>query len=468
MKSTVAAARLVDLVHTRATVLRLSDATGLPGTPGVPPARHQTQMAPACCCPAAVGREAASLQPSPAGSACTHAPAEERVIDQRGVVPGDCVRLGPGGLVPADVRIVQARDLFIGCVPGCGHCYPLGVERLNEGASLDPAGCLRPGFHRAGLSPVGPPCRQAALTGESMPAHKSARPERWRRHAPLLECRCLAFRGTHVVSGASLAWGRHAACTARPVPPVANPTAPLAAVRTHPGTGLGLVVGTGGGAFISTIADQLRQQARAGAAASALAAHPLQYSATCRLAHRAAVATADWSAPLPHPQKPANAFQAGVRRVSYLLIAFMAAMVPVVLGLQAWMTGDWGQARPGGGGRSGAGAAGQGLVAVERSAGIRSPQNRRPRPVQPAGNAARRRCTAAHAPPHPASHWDGALPTLPQAALFGISVAVGLTPEMLPMIVNANLARGAGGLLARFGGAGLGERGGWQAPGGTR
>lgn len=31
-----------------------------------------------------------------------------------------------------------------------------------------------------------------------------------------------------------------------------------------------------------------------------------------------------------------------------------------------------------------------------------------------------------------------------QAAIFGISVAVGLTPEMLPMVVNANLARGAG------------------------
>lgn len=29
------------------------------------------------------------------------------------------------------------------------------------------------------------------------------------------------------------------------------------------------------------------------------------------------------------------------------------------------------------------------------------------------------------------------------AALFSISVAVGLVPEMLPAIVNANLARGA-------------------------
>lgn len=30
-----------------------------------------------------------------------------------------------------------------------------------------------------------------------------------------------------------------------------------------------------------------------------------------------------------------------------------------------------------------------------------------------------------------------------QAALFALSVAVGLTPEMLPMIVSANLAKGA-------------------------
>ena len=30
-----------------------------------------------------------------------------------------------------------------------------------------------------------------------------------------------------------------------------------------------------------------------------------------------------------------------------------------------------------------------------------------------------------------------------QAFLFAVSVAVGLTPEMLPMIVSANLAKGA-------------------------
>ena len=62
------------------------------------------------------------------------------------------------------------------------------------------------------------------------------------------------------------------------------------------------------------------------------------------------------------PQKPENAFQRGVQRVSYLLISFMAAMVPFVVALSGLMTHSWSQ-----------------------------------------------------------------------AALFGISVAVGLTPEMLPM-----------------------------------
>ncbi|KAJ7561477.1 hypothetical protein O6H91_03G030100 [Diphasiastrum complanatum] len=69
---------------------------------------------------------------------------------------------------------------------------------------------------------------------------------------------------------------------------------------------------------------------------------------------------------------PINAFQKGVRRVSYLLICFMVAMVPIVIVISGLSTHNWGN-----------------------------------------------------------------------SALFGISVAVGLTPEMLPMIVNANLARGA-------------------------
>eukprot|EP00887_Chlorella_sp_A99_P007863 scaffold20.g7863.t1 len=81
-----------------------------------------------------------------------------------------------------------------------------------------------------------------------------------------------------------------------------------------------------------------------------------------------------------------NAFQRGVKHVSFLLLAFMAALVPVVVrggwagqvAVGAWSTGSW-----------------------------------------------------------------------TEALLFGISVAVGLTPEMLPVVVDANLARGAVAMAGR-------------------
>lgn len=67
-----------------------------------------------------------------------------------------------------------------------------------------------------------------------------------------------------------------------------------------------------------------------------------------------------------------TAFDAGIRRVSLLLIRFMLVMVPVVMLVNGFLKGDW-----------------------------------------------------------------------LDALLFGLAVAVGLTPEMLPMIVSANLAKGA-------------------------
>ncbi|MGV8924191.1 MAG: magnesium-translocating P-type ATPase [Ewingella sp.] len=67
-----------------------------------------------------------------------------------------------------------------------------------------------------------------------------------------------------------------------------------------------------------------------------------------------------------------NAFQAGISKVSWLLIRFMMVMTPIVLVINGFTKGDW---------------------------------------------------------------WE--------AALFALSVAVGLTPEMLPMIVTSTLAKGA-------------------------
>ncbi|PXZ07136.1 magnesium-translocating P-type ATPase [Gilliamella apicola] len=73
-----------------------------------------------------------------------------------------------------------------------------------------------------------------------------------------------------------------------------------------------------------------------------------------------------------------TSFDRGVNSVSWLLIRFMLVMVPIVLLINGFTKGDWGE-----------------------------------------------------------------------AALFALAVAVGLTPEMLPMIVSANLAKGAVGMAKR-------------------
>ena len=82
---------------------------------------------------------------------------EWKEIQRREVVPGDIVRLSAGDLVPADARLVTARDLFV---------------------------------------------LQASLTGESMPAEKEATAEPASTKA---DARNMVFMGTSVVSGTATA-----------------------------------------------------------------------------------------------------------------------------------------------------------------------------------------------------------------------------------------------------------------------
>ena len=79
-------------------------------------------------------------------------------VDRRTVVVGDVVRLAAGALVPADARLLDARDLHV---------------------------------------------QQAALTGESMPAEKEVSPASAADHDPL--DRGTVFLGTSVVSGTATA-----------------------------------------------------------------------------------------------------------------------------------------------------------------------------------------------------------------------------------------------------------------------
>ena len=78
------------------------------------------------------------------------------------LVPGDVVKLAAGDMIPADVRLLSAKDLFV---------------------------------------------IQASLTGESLPVEKFDAPRR-RRHVAPLELKNICFLGTSVESGTATRRGR--------------------------------------------------------------------------------------------------------------------------------------------------------------------------------------------------------------------------------------------------------------------
>ncbi len=170
------------------------------------------------------------------------------------LVAGDIVHLAAGDMVPADLRLLAAKDLFIS---------------------------------------------QAILTGESLPVEKAAPSGRDLLDASSsnpLDLSSVCYMGTNVISGTATA----------------------------------LVVATGGRTYLGAISRSLAGQ------------------------------------------RVQTSFDRGVKSVSWLLIRFMAVMVPIVFALNWWGKGNF-----------------------------------------------------------------------LEALLFALSVAVGLTPEMLPLIVTANLAKGA-------------------------
>ena len=167
------------------------------------------------------------------------------------LVPGDVIVLSAGNMIPADCRVLAAKDLFVS---------------------------------------------QAAMTGESMPVEKFAHQRDAAAINPL-ELDNILFMGTNVVSGSATA----------------------------------VVVATGNRTYFGALAQRVTTTDRA-----------------------------------------PTAFQAGVNKVSWLLIRFMFVMAPLVLIINGVTKDDW-----------------------------------------------------------------------MEALLFALSIAVGLTPEMLPMIVTSTLAKGA-------------------------
>jgi len=88
----------------------------------------------------------------------TPRPAQQRSLPIRALVPGDHIVLSAGDMIPADCRVLNAKDLFVA---------------------------------------------QAAMTGESLPVEKFAAPDP--AQANLLEQPNLLFMGTNVVSGSATA-----------------------------------------------------------------------------------------------------------------------------------------------------------------------------------------------------------------------------------------------------------------------
>jgi Mg2+-importing ATPase len=178
-----------------------------------------------------------------------------RELPIEAIVPGDIVHVSAGDMLPADVRFLSSKDLFIS---------------------------------------------QSALTGEAIPVEKTdAAPDDASGPAvpaSLPDLRNIGFMGTSVVSGTASA----------------------------------VVVATGDHTYFGSMAKGLVGQ------------------------------------------RPPTSFDIGVNKVSWLLIRFMAVMVPIVFVINGLSKHNW-----------------------------------------------------------------------VDAFMFGLAVAVGLTPEMLPMIVTANLAKGA-------------------------
>jgi Mg2+-importing ATPase len=166
------------------------------------------------------------------------------------LVPGDVVRLSAGDMIPADLCVLAAKDLFL---------------------------------------------NQSALTGEAMPVEKSSAPIHGQRDGPT-DLPNICFMGSNVLSGA----------------------------------GTAVVVQTGAATYFGELAGMLIRQ------------------------------------------RAPTSFDKGVTRFTWLMIRFMAVMVPSVFVINGVTKGDW-----------------------------------------------------------------------LEALMFALAVAVGLTPEMLPMIVTVNLAKGA-------------------------
>jgi len=76
------------------------------------------------------GKEAEKLGEMVRATATVHRSSKPREVKIREIVPGDIVDLSAGDMIPADLRIISCKDLFINQAPLTGESFP--VEKFAE------------------------------------------------------------------------------------------------------------------------------------------------------------------------------------------------------------------------------------------------------------------------------------------------------------------------------------------------
>ncbi|KAG0004230.1 hypothetical protein BGZ79_009896 [Entomortierella chlamydospora] len=246
------------------------------------------------------------------------------------VVPGDWVQLSAGDLIPADVKVIESKDLFVSQAALTGEAMP--VEKFSSSSDAMVAwNTNRPTSYDDMIQSVVPKNTSAIQLETFNIGHESSQREPLKKTPVAASTSfkyslkrgifaCFGIRNFDSTDDVSADSDIDLSC----------PDMCYMGTSVVSGTATVLVEKIGGDTFFGSMAKELAKR------------------------------------------RPENAFQMGVRNISWVFFILMAVMVPPVLLINGLINKSWGD-----------------------------------------------------------------------AAMFALSVAVGLTPEMLPMIVNSNLARGA-------------------------
>ncbi|KAG0217046.1 hypothetical protein BGX33_011571 [Mortierella sp. NVP41] len=248
------------------------------------------------------------------------------------VVPGDWVQLSAGDLIPADVRVIESKDLFVSQAALTGEAMP--VEKFGASSEAMAAWRQRSTYEEMAKNAV--PIDAEAIpvpiemTNMDVPLSPSGSAFDPRRRPSKIVSFKNSVKQTVFACFGIRRFDHEANATHKNDMDLNRPDVCFMGTSVVSGTATVLVEKIGSETFFGSMAKELSKR------------------------------------------RPENAFQMGVRNISWVFFGLMALMVPPVLLINGFVHHSW-----------------------------------------------------------------------TDAALFALSVAVGLTPEMLPMIVNSNLARGA-------------------------